>query len=162
MALAKQNIIDSAYPYRYKSMIKASNLYQQYKNFQPFSDDEAWFLFKLAAFAEAIGWSLLILGILCRDVFIPGNQVSVLLAGRIHGTLFLLYIAAVLILAPSLRWSCTQTMIAGLCSVPPYGSLLYEVIVNQSRQSRAARQYYASLHYYLGAQLLATHPTSLG
>jgi len=95
-------------------------------------------MFKLAAFAEAIGWTLLILGIFLRDFILHGNEVGVQLAGRIHGGLFVIYILAVLLLSPSLGWKLPQTIVAGLCSIPPYGSLIYERIVAHYRQISAA------------------------
>ena len=104
-------------------------IYHSYKQFQPFTNQEAWFLFRLAAVGEAVGWTLLIGGITVHRFIWPGSQIPVLLAGRIHGTLFLLYIIATLVLAPSLRWSWPKIIVAGLCSVPPYGTLIFEQIM---------------------------------
>jgi integral membrane protein len=109
-----------------------------YQNFQPFSDREAWALFRLAAFGEAIGWSLLIFGIICRTYIIPGSNVFVAVGGRIHGMLFFAYIAAVLAFAPSMRWPLPQTLLGGLMSVPPYGSLLFEMIISRQRRTQSA------------------------
>jgi integral membrane protein len=98
---------------------------QNYTKFSPFTNEEAWLLFKLAAWGEAIGWTLLISGAICQRVI--HNDIPVLITGQIHGLLFLMYIAAVLVLSPSLKWRGHRTLIAGLCAVPPYGSLLFEV-----------------------------------
>ena len=98
---------------------------QAYQRFRPFSEEEAWKIFKIAAIAEAVGWTLLIIGIFCRDGLSLGHA-PVAVAGRIHGMLFVAYIIAVLATGPSLRWPFWRTLFAGLCSVPPYGSLLYE------------------------------------
>lgn len=98
-----------------------------YLAFRPFNEPEAWALFKIAAIAEAVGWTLLIVGIFSRDVLLLGHA-PVAVAGRIHGMLFVAYIVAVLALSPSLGWSIFRTLVAGLCSVPPYGSLVYEQI----------------------------------
>jgi len=106
------------------TMLKKS--YAGYIGFKPFTDAEAWMLFKLAAFGEAIGWTLLIIGVLMRRLPVSWNEMPVQYAGHIHGILFLLYIVAVLVLSPSLGWSWYRTLIAGACSVPPYGSLAYE------------------------------------
>lgn len=90
-------------------------------------------LFRIAAFSEAIGWTLLIIGIACKQLPVGWNLIPVGIAGVIHGMLFLIYIVAVLILAPSLDWSWAKTIIAGLCSMPPYGSLIFEKYVAQNR-----------------------------
>lgn len=108
-------------------------LLDTYQTSRPFSDSEAWALFRMAAFAEAVGWTLLIIGILCKKLPVSWNQYPVYMAGSVHGTLFLLYIIAVLALASSLQWSVPRTFIAGLCSVPPYGSLLYEMWSSRQR-----------------------------
>lgn len=96
-------------------------------------------LFKLAAIGEAVGWTLLIGGILCERYITPGNDIAVQLAGHTHGILFLVYIIAVLVLSPSLGWSWPRTIIAGCASVPPYGSLLFELWAAHDRQVVAYR-----------------------
>lgn len=106
-----------------------------YQNFRPFTDLEAWNLFKIGAISEAVGWSLLISGILISKYVTPGNSIAVQLAGHTHGILFLIYITAVILCAPSQNWSFKRTVIAGLASVPPYGSLIFEQWVAHKRRS---------------------------
>jgi integral membrane protein len=112
------------------------NLVKFYTGFKPFTEEEAWLLFKLAAFAEAIGWTLLIIGI-CLTNYVFHSRVPVVLAGRTHGILFSIYIMAVLTLAPSLGWKWKRTIIAGLFSVPPYGTLLFELWASHTRQKQS-------------------------
>jgi integral membrane protein len=107
-------------------MVILDDLIKSYENFTPFTEAEAWGLFRIAAFAEAIGWSLLIIGILLGQYVFVGSRVPVAIAGRVHGTLFLMYIAASILLYPSQRWSKKRTIIAGFASVPPFGSLMFE------------------------------------
>lgn len=126
-----------------------------YINFQPFTDAEAWLLFKLAAFGEAVGWTLLISGIVLHDYIWVGNPYSIAIAGRIHGTLFLIYIVAVLVLSPSLKWRAWQTILASLCSVPPYGSLAYELFAAHRRRATRRHNLLWSLHYYQACSELA-------
>jgi integral membrane protein len=122
--------------------------YRRYTNFQPFTDQEAWQIFKLAAFGEAIGWTLLILGIFSRDVLIGGNGPAVHITGQIHGMLFTFYLAAVLVLSPSLKWPLWRTVIAAACSVPPYGSLIYELVSAQYRHSQNFKQLHGLICYH--------------
>jgi integral membrane protein len=103
-------------------------------NFRPFTDAEAWMLFKIAAFAEAVGWTMLILGVAAERLPVSWNEIPVQLAGRTHGMLFLTYIFAVIALSPSLGWSGFRILVAGACSVPPYGSLIYEMLSAQHRK----------------------------
>lgn len=92
---------------------------------RPFREEEAWLLFKIAAFAEAFGWTLLILGILSQRLWFHSNT-PVLITGQLHGTIFLGYIAAALGLYPCLGWPRRQAFAAAVASVPPYGSLIFE------------------------------------
>lgn len=128
----------------------------QYKHFKPFSDEEAWFLFRLAAWGEAAGWTLLISGIICREVI--HNNIPVLIAGQFHGILFLIYITASIILAPSLRWPLRRTLAAGLCSVPPYGSLAFELWASNSRRKEGSRLLSYTIFYQ---NLLGSHKHEL-
>ena len=122
-------------------------LLENYKRFTPFTNQEAWLLFKLAAWGEAIGWTLLISGIICGKVI--DNNIPVLIVGQIHGILFLAYITAAVILSPSLRWRYHRTLIAGLCAVPPYGSLLFELWVAHDRRKNQFHIFSSSIFYRL-------------
>lgn len=92
-------------------------------------------LFKLAAIAEAVGWTLLITGILLSDYVFAGNQAPIRVAGRVHGMLFLCYAAASVVLYPAIRWSRRRAFIALLASVPPYGSLIFELWASRLRRN---------------------------
>lgn len=115
-------------------------LLELYLSFRPFSDSEAWVLFKIAAILEACGWTILISGILISKYLTPNSTVAVNLAGHLHGTLFLIYIACVLTVTPSLRWKPLRIIVAGLMSVPPYGSLLFELCQAHNRYQDARWQ----------------------
>jgi integral membrane protein len=108
---------------------------------QFFTDAEAWNLFRLAAFGEAFGWTLLISSLIFKHYITPGNNIPIDIAGQIHGTIFLIYIAAVVVLYPSLRWPPKRTLIAGLVSVPPYGTLVFEQWAAHKRRSEALKSY---------------------
>jgi len=118
----------------------------RYRGFKPFSDEEAWMLFKLAAIGEACGWTLLISGILSQK-FIVHSNIPVLLAGQLHGMLFLFYLAAVIVFAPSLKWRHRRALVAGLCAVPPYGSLAFELWANSRRQRKQLNVLTVSIFY---------------
>jgi len=104
-------------------------------------------LYRIAAFAEAIGWTLLIAGILVARYITPGNNAAVLIAGNIHGTIFLYYFAAALVLYPSLGWSRWRGIAALVAGVPPYGSLLFELYAAHKRQARGFKNYRHFLLY---------------
>lgn len=124
-----------------------NKLLKLYASFRPFNDREAWGIFKIAAFGEAIGWTLLISGILISKYLTPKSTIAVQIAGHMHGTLFLLYIAMTLLVAPSLRWNITKTLFAGLMSVPPYGTLMFEVWQSHVRQKNRRKQLFSMCYY---------------
>ncbi|HEX7368344.1 MAG TPA: DUF3817 domain-containing protein [Candidatus Saccharimonadales bacterium] len=114
---------------------------------RPFTEHEAWLLFRVAALAEAGGWTMLITGLALKQYVLHGNNVPVLIAGQIHGMIFFAYIIAALGLYPSLGWTRYKAIIAGLASVPPYGSLLFERWEARQRRHKALRNYHACTLY---------------
>ena len=108
---------------------------------QFFSDTEAWKIFRLAAFGEAIGWSLLISGLIFKHYITPKTNIPVEIVGQIHGTLFILYVAAVLVLHQSMKWSFKKTIVAGLVSIPPYGTLAFEQFEARMRKDHVLHHY---------------------
>jgi integral membrane protein len=110
----------------------------KFENNTLFTESEAWLLFKIAAFAEALGWTLLITGVLLSKYVFSGSQIPVKLAGSFHGMLFLSYAVASVGLYPSLRWSRKKALIALIASVPPYGSLIFEQWANYTRKYKKA------------------------
>ena len=123
-----------------------------FESLKPFTADEAWMLFRLAAIAEAGGWTLLISGILIKHFLTPGNNVPVLLAGQVHGLIFLTYLIAAVGLYPSLGWSRPKAFFAVLASVPPYGTLLFEQWAARVRNKSNLQMYSHYLLYTAAVQ----------
>ena len=113
----------------------------KFESNQVFTEDEAWMLFKIAAFSEAIGWTILIIGIVISTYIDPSTKIPLLLAGRTHGMLFFAYALAAISLYPNLKWSRTKSFIALLASVPPYGSLMFEIWANSVRSNQRLQTY---------------------
>ena len=123
--------------------------FRQFEAARPLTDAEAWLLYRIAAFAEAVGWTLLIAGILIQRYLTPGNNTAVLIAGNIHGTIYLCYFVAALGLYPSLGWSRWRGLGAMIAGIPPYGSLLFELWEAHRRHAhgfKSYRQYLLYLH----------------
>lgn len=102
------------------------SLLRRFEDNTTFTEEEGWMLFRIAAVAEACGWTLLVSGIACERYITPGNRLPVLIAGQFHGILFLSYAVAAAGLYPTLGWSRKRAAVALLASIPPYGSLLFE------------------------------------
>lgn len=122
-------------------------LLKRFEAARPFTEDDAWLLFRIAAFGEAIGWALLITGILIGKYLTPGNDTAVLIAGQTHGILFLAYMAAALGLYPSLGWSRLKAAFALAFGVPPFGTLVFELWAAYKRRNRGFKTYRQYLLY---------------
>lgn len=118
----------------YAKVSNVIRIIKSFENNQVFSEAEGWFLFSLAAILEAVGWSLLITGISLSDYVFNHNQIPILIAGQIHGLLFIIYLIASISLYPSLNWSRKKALVAVIASVIPFGSLLFELWVSLNRK----------------------------
>lgn len=120
-------------------------LLRKFENARVFTDAEAWALFRAAAFGEAIGWTLLVVGIALEHA--TGNHAYVAVAGRVHGMLFVAYMVAVVAFYPSLAWSRWKALFALALSVPPYGSLAFEQWAAWRRRAHGFKTYRQYLLY---------------
>lgn len=129
-------------------------LLRRFESLRPFTEADAWMLFRIAAVAEAVGWTLLIIGIVIKTYITPGDGTMVTIGGRVHGMLFITYLAASFVLYPSLGWSRLRALFALAFSAPPYGSLLFERWMSHRRQANGFKNYRSYLLY--NALLFAT------
>lgn len=94
--------------------------------------------------SEAFGWTILIIGILIRHFGWPGHSFAVLIAGQIHGTIFLIYFGVLLAVYSSLRWPRRKFFLAILAGIPPYGTLIFEQWEARRRRIRHRRVFFRS------------------
>lgn len=98
-----------------------------------FTDSEAWFLFKVSAILETVGWTFLITGILFSVFKWPGDSWVLAIAGSIHGIFYIAYMFIVFFGHRSMQWSVWRFLFAEGISVVPYGALVFEVWVARRR-----------------------------
>ena len=79
-------------------------------------------LFQLLAIAEAISWTLLILGMLLKYAT-QTTDVGVSIGGAVHGFVFLAYVAAALVIALNQRWSTRVIGMVLVSAVLPYATI---------------------------------------
>ena len=101
-----------------------------------FTDKEAWSLFRLFAICEAIGWTLLISGIIYKSLHLPGGSIVLSMAGRTHGVFFGFYFIFALLTARSMQWGFWRVSVALLAGIGPYTSLMYELVMAHDRKKR--------------------------
>ena len=85
--------------------------------------DVRWF--RLAAIAEAISWTGLLIGMLFKYA-VTHNAIGGHVFGPIHGALFVAFLVAVFRVRGGQGWSRALTGIALLSSIPPYGTVVFE------------------------------------
>ena len=81
--------------------------------------------FRIAAVAEALSWTGLLLGMLFKHVLDAG-EVGVQVFGPIHGFLFLTYVLSAMIVARTQRWGATTTLLALVAAIPPLTTVVFE------------------------------------
>ncbi|MET9344178.1 DUF3817 domain-containing protein [Nonomuraea sp. NPDC003804] len=91
-------------------------------------------LFRAVAIAEAFSWIGLLAGMYVKYILQAG-EVGVKVFGPIHGGLFVLYVAAVLLVARERGWSRATVVVGLMCAVPPLATVWFER--RQTRHERA-------------------------
>lgn len=87
-------------------------------------------LFRGAAIAEAITWSLLLCGMFLKYVT-ETTEVGVQVFGMVHGVVFIAYCLVTLLVATDQRWSPGRTLLGLVAAVPPFATLLFETYADR-------------------------------
>jgi len=99
-----------------------------------FTDKEAWFLFRAAAFLETLGWTLLISGIIFSKLKLPAYEFVLPIAGSLHGVFFIIYVLIVFFAHRSMNWGISKFIIAEIAGNIPGGALVFEIIEKRRRK----------------------------
>jgi integral membrane protein len=84
--------------------------------------------YRVVAIAEAITWTLLIVGMLMKYVFVPGElgDLAVRVSGTIHGFVFITYAATAVIVGLNQRWPLGRIGFGILTAVVPYATIPFD------------------------------------
>ena len=82
-------------------------------------------LFRVLAIAEAISWTLLILGLILRAT--TDLAIATTIGGSIHGFVFLSYGATAVLVALNNRWRPGPTIVAIVSAIVPYATIPTEL-----------------------------------
>lgn len=95
-------------------------------------------VFGVVAYAEAFSWAGLLIGMYFKYLG-GGNDAGVALFGPIHGFLFVAYLVALLYSARKHQWPLKELFIGGICSVPPFATIFFDVrVVRRWRAAQSA------------------------
>ncbi|MDV7356976.1 DUF3817 domain-containing protein [Rhodococcus sp. NPDC019627] len=83
--------------------------------------------FRFVAILEAITWLGLLIGMAFKYLPADGNEIGVKIFGPLHGGVFVLYVLIALWTARKLSWSLLTTFWALVASIPPFGTVVFEV-----------------------------------
>lgn len=85
-------------------------------------------LFRAAAVAELVTWTLLILGMVLKYGLDVGDW-GVRIGGGVHGFVFLAYLVVTTVVAVNQRWSFGALVLGWASAVVPYATVPFEVAV---------------------------------
>jgi integral membrane protein len=83
----------------------------------------AWL--RLIAFAEALSWIGLLIGMYFKYLGTPRTEVGVKVFGPVHGGVFIAFLAAALFTGMALKWGVGTWLLALLGSIVPLGSVIF-------------------------------------
>lgn len=81
--------------------------------------------FKVVAFAEAVSWLGLLVGMLFKYV-VDAGEGGVQVFGPVHGTVFLAYVVVTIFTWRHQRWSLPTALLALAAAVPPFCTVIFE------------------------------------
>lgn len=81
--------------------------------------------FRVIAFAEAVSWAGLLVGMYFKWVQ-QSTELGVKVFGPIHGAIFVAYLLAVVAVRRQLRWTLGTTVLALAAGVPPFATAVFE------------------------------------
>jgi integral membrane protein len=87
-------------------------------------------LYRVLAVAEAVTWTLLISGMILKYGFGVVPEAATV-AGFMHGTIFIAYGAASILVAMNQRWGVKLTVLAVISAVVPYATIPFEMSVDR-------------------------------
>lgn len=85
-------------------------------------------LFRAAAIAELVTWTLLIAGMVLKYGVGAGDW-GVRIGGGVHGFVFLAYLVVTTVVAVNQRWSAGALVLGWASAVVPYATVPFEVAV---------------------------------
>lgn len=85
--------------------------------------------YRTVAIAEAITWTGLIAGILLRNL--AGLDLAALVAGSIHGLVFLTYAATSVLVGINQRWGVPLIALGVVTAIVPYATIPFDIVMDR-------------------------------
>lgn len=94
--------------------------------------------FRLIAFAEAVSWVGLLVGMYFKYLGSPQTEVGVKVFGPIHGGIFIAFVVAALLVGSAVKWGAGTWLLALLGSIVPLGSVIFLIWADRTGRMGAA------------------------
>lgn len=86
--------------------------------------------YRTLAFAEAVTWTLLIVGMLLKYVANLGT-LPVLIGGSIHGLVFITYALTAVLVGVNQRWKTGRIVLAVFTAIIPYATIPFDISMDR-------------------------------
>jgi integral membrane protein len=83
--------------------------------------------FRIIAFAEAVSWIGLLVGMYFKYLGTPRTEIGVKIFGMAHGLVFVAFVVAAILVGIAFKWRASTSLLALLGSVVPLGSVIFLV-----------------------------------
>lgn len=110
--------------------------------------------FRLIAFAEAVSWAGLLIGMYFKYLGTPQTEIGVKVFGPIHGGIFMAFVVAAVMVGIAFRWRIGTWLLALLASIVPLGSVIF--LIWADRTGRMGTAPVAVRHGQAGAPVAET------
>lgn len=90
--------------------------------------------FRLIAFAEAVSWVGLLVGMYFKYLGSPRTELGVKVFGMAHGLIFIAFIATGLLVGLAAKWPLRTWLLGLLASIVPLASVIFLMWVERSGQ----------------------------
>ena len=87
-------------------------------------------IFRYAAIAEAVTWTLLLAGMFLKYVT-ETTELGVRIGGMAHGVVFIAYCLITVVVAIDARWTFKRTALGLLSAIPPYFTIWFDVAMDR-------------------------------
>ena len=84
----------------------------------------AWW-FRFIAFAEAVSWVGLLVGMYFKYLGSPRTEIGVKVFGMAHGLIFIGFVVAALLAGIAFKWTIGTWLLAAIASIVPLGSVIF-------------------------------------
>ena len=81
--------------------------------------------FRLIAFAEAVSWIGLLVGMYFKYLGAPRTELGVKVFGPVHGGIFIAFVVAALLVGMVFKWRAGTWLLALSGSIVPLGSVIF-------------------------------------